>query len=300
MYLPDFTKIGSIFPFPEGLVVDIPPAENQSVQIQFDPEKGEFIATVSTAEGTDTRSATLAETMAYCDYFACQTLDLQALKLRLLETSLGFIPSFQHKVEYAYKQFFEARLKEWKSGEPNFPKDVRKKQFENGFREQILPLAQRFGFERATKASHRLVRDFGNGITVVMYFEYIKFGYGGYSVQAYYYESSFGNPENDGPYLAQVLPHFPHSTNIAMDARTPEYLEWAICDWLRTAELYLFPFLERHGTHAQILANIQAKEKLDQIRAQWGIHPMHQKAPYYFELHLNRREECRALLENKG
>lgn len=295
MYLPEIEKLGEIKFVAAELVQDIPAQENQSVQIQFDPSKSAFIAAIAAPAGTEIRPATLAETMAYCDYFACQVLDLQALKLRLLETSLGFIPSFQYKVEQTYRQFFAPKIQGWKEEKGEFPKADRKQIFEKAFSKQIIPLAQQFGFSRQTKTSYRLERDFGNGLSAIIYFEFLTFGYGGYSVQVYYYEKSFGSSE-EGQYFAQLLPHFPHSTNIAIDARNAEMLQWEIAEWVRTAELYLFPFLERHSTHAQLLANVRAMEQLMKIRAEWGMDPLHRKPAYYFEFPGNRREACLAVL----
>ena len=100
----------------------------------------------------------------------------------------------------------------------------------------------------------------------------IRFGAGYLEANVVYFDEGWGNIDEDA-YLASLTPNFPYSTNLAIKTHNASVLKHETTEWLRVMELYIVPFIERHRTHRQLVAAIEAEENVREIRAAYGIEP---------------------------
>ncbi|MGH1338062.1 MAG: hypothetical protein ACRBFS_18215 [Aureispira sp.] len=269
--------------------------EKEAVELYFDEESASFKA----ASKETVREATVLESLFYVDIIATQQLSLAALKLRLLETTLGFIPSFQYVIEQTYQRFLSSYQQSIATADPLFTSKKRKKAFDQLFKEQLLPFAKKQGLERMTKTSKRLLKQYDNGLSVVFFFEYKNFGLGAYTVSIVYFDAAIGSIADDA-YLATIGPSFPYSSNLMMSSQNATILQHDVTNWMRVMELYVLPFMHKNATHQAILNTIKRKEQLDQQRTVLGLSPRAQQAAYYFQLSKSRQEHCLQVLKEKA
>lgn len=234
------------------------------------------------------RYATHKETLTYSDIITSQNINLFELKLRLLEHSQGLIPSFQYNIEYTYKQFFERFLSQSKN--TFFKPNEMKKVFNELFKQSIIPFIEKYGFERHTKASKRVLKKLSNELTVVIYFDHKNFGYGSYSTNIVYYENIPRSIEQDD-YLATLNFRFPYSSNLMIDCQNEAFLSYSIQYWIRVMELYVLPFINKNKTITSIKQNIEKHISIDKKRLELGIKPLMRKPAYNFYIPNSKKEK---------
>lgn len=128
----------------------------------------------------------------------------------------------------------------------DFTTKERKKVFEKKFKEKILPFFENHGFERQTKTSKRLIREFDNELSLVLSFEHAS-RFGSYSITATYFDEEIGNVYDDN-YL--VMAKLRNRTFSGEDIDT---FNLAVDDWLLKQKETLIPFIEKHQTHKALL-----------------------------------------------
>ena len=285
-----------------NLFSNLPKRNEEQIQLYFDPEDNEFKAETIEEGKTKIRLATNQESVIYCDIIASQNTSLEDLKERLFETYLGFIPSFQYKIETVYQSFFKPYKDTIDVKEQAFTSKVRNKEFERIFTTIILPFAKEFGFERRTKTAKRLVKEFENGVSVFITFDYYSFGYGSYGVSVLYFDKDSSAYEKDGEPFATLQSKFPYSSNLMIASHNRNILEHDVNYWIRAMQLYLFPYIDANSNHKSILKNIENRKIIEQKREELGISKLKQKPSYYFELtsSIIRNEKLLAILKEKA
>lgn len=128
-----------------------------------------------------------------------------------------------------------------------FTTKERKKAFDQLFKEKVLPFFKTYGFARHTKTSKRLFKNFKNGLSVFLFFEYKSFGYGFYDITMSYFDEEMGNVYDDN-YL--VMGKLKTPTLEVVDANV---LNISTDKWLLDIEYVIIPFIEKHTTHKSIL-----------------------------------------------
>lgn len=253
--------------------------ETKETIIYFDDKNHQFKVK---QEGIE-RTATHTESLFYVDLVASEGMQLEALKLRLLELSLGFVPSFQYQIEYRYESFYHAFIHSIDNLDESFKTKERKKAFQQLFKKEMLPFVEKYGFQRHTKTSYRLVKNLEHGLSIFILFEYKRFGYGFYEVKVLYYDDQLGGFEADD-YLAMVGPGFPYSTGLHIKSYNKEILSFYVHRWMRIMELYLFPFIEKNTSHQAMLETLKRKSIIDEKRKELQVNKNKHEPLYYFEL----------------
>lgn len=225
------------------------------------------------------RYATHKETLTYSDIITSQNINLFELKLRLLEHSQGLIPSYQNKIEYTYKHFFDNYIKQF--DEVFFKPKERKKVFDELFNNKILPFVNNFGFTRHTKTSKRIIKNLSNDLNLVIYFDYISFGYGYYATNIVFYENKPDKIQHD-EYLVSLKFNLPYHSNTVINCQNKQLLEQSIDYWIRIADLYLFQFIQKIITVESIKDIIKKHNLINSKREALGIEKMMQKPFYNF------------------
>lgn len=123
----------------------------------------------------------------------------------------------------------------------------RKKEFDKIFKEKIVPFFKTKRFERHTKTSKRLFKDFRNGLSVFIFFEYKTFGDGFYDINIAYFDNEIGDVYND-VYLAMTQIKTP-----TINAYNLIELKSSADLWIQDINLNIIPFIETHSTHKAIL-----------------------------------------------
>lgn len=130
-----------------------------------------------------------------------------------------------------------------------FTSKERKKEFEKQFKEKILPFFKTHGFQRHTKTSKRLFKEFENQLSVFIFFEYKSFGAGFYDMTISYFDEEMGTVYDDN-YIAMANVKSP-----SIVGSNTEELGESVNDWLQEIEREIIPFIENHSTHKAILAS---------------------------------------------
>jgi len=127
----------------------------------------------------------------------------------------------------------------------------RKKEFDNIFKNKILPFFVSESFERHTKTSKRLFKDLGNELAVFIIFDYKSFGYGFYDITIVYFDAEIGNIYDDR-YLAMAKIKIP-----TIEGCNKEELNLSADLWLKEIKSRIVPFIKKHATHKSILESNQ-------------------------------------------
>lgn len=265
MYMPDRGVLGPVEPFTPA----DPPRPANFVGVRFDAEKHMFRAW---SEDEVERGATAQESLIYCDVQACSVLSLDGLKLRLLEMSYGFIPSFQYRIERHYRSHFEPYVATISDIDETFDRKTRKDTFSALFDTRIIPALAEHGFERDTPRSMRLVKRCED-VAVFVLFEHISFGSGAYQVSVVWTSDSSANFDDECA-IGELTPRFPYHTNLMIGSRNRDILAYGVEGWLRVFELYVTPFISRHLTLDDVRRWLDADRQLIADKATLACAPM--------------------------
>jgi len=260
MYLPDLSVLGGVEEFtPKNL-----PAAVEENGIYFDVETASFRA----RSESDEREATHLESLRYCEVQAGTMLSLDGLRLRILEMSYGFIPSFQYRVERVYRSHFEPLVATMKQADEVFSSKARKAEFSRLFKSEIFPRLSEHGFAadgRSTRAVRRT-----DELAVFIDFSYISFGSGSYQVSVIW----MGNPNatlDDEDTLGSLEPHFPYHSNLMLDSQNAQVLAYSVQEWLRVFDLYLAETILKYQTIEAVEAWMQRDKDLATDKARLGL-----------------------------
>ncbi len=258
MYLPDISVLGIIT---DCSPVDVPLDVAQSL-IFFDEKTASFRA----QSESDEREATWPESLRYCEVHASSGLSIDALRLRILEMSYGFIPSFQYRVEHVYRSHFKQLVADLNQDDEPFQGKGRKEEFSNLFKSLTLPSLSKHGFERDTPRAMRLVKR-SEELSVFIDFSHISFGSGAYQVSVIWMDGP-DSPFDDERLLGRLEPWFPYHSNLVIESHNPQVLAYSVKEWLRVFELYVLEYISNYRTLDEVRTWLEKDRSLcaDKVR----------------------------------
>jgi hypothetical protein len=237
VYLPDLSVLGAITEFvPSG-----PPDDAAKKNVYFDVDTQSF----RTEADAEDRAATWSESARYCEVHAAAGLSVDALRLRILEMSYGFIPSFQYQVERFYRAHFKEVVAQMEPADEAFRGKERKAEFSRLFKSEIFPRLSEHGFERDGRAT-RMVRRTAE-LEIFIDFSHISFGFGSYQVSLIWME----NPDatlDDESLIGRLELHFPFHSNLMIVSQNEQILAYSVQEWLRVFDLYLKKYISNNLT----------------------------------------------------
>lgn len=124
----------------------------------------------------------------------------------------------------------------------------RNKEFNKIYKQKILPFLEEEGFKEVTKTSKRVYKEFKNGLSVYIYFEFINFGSGFYQINIVYYDDELGKETDDGIYLAAANIKKPE-----MRGKNAIELNNSVELWLEEMKSNIISFIDQHSNHKAIL-----------------------------------------------
>ncbi len=123
----------------------------------------------------------------------------------------------------------------------------RKKAFDKLFKEKIVPFLNAHVFEQHTKTSKRMFKDFGNQLSVFIFFEFKTFGGGFYDISIAYFDEEIGDVYNDN-YLALAKIKKP-----TLRGENETELNHSAELWKEDMQTRILLFIEKYSTHKAIL-----------------------------------------------
>lgn len=289
-YVSDIQKIDS------SVVPNILDNDSGNCVVSFNSQKNTFFSTNTTWTETIKRKSSLKESLLYIEVIFLSHISLNDLKLRIYEIYLDFIPSSQYQVEWIYTHLLHSYREHLNTWEVFSSSKERKKEFLQLFHQKILPVLEKNNFTRVSNTSTRCIKDFKNGLSVVISFEHISFWSGSYSFSIAYFEELIGTYLDDN-YLALVSPNFPYSSNLAISSYNKEVLNFDIDYFLRILQLYILPFIHKNSCHKEIFDTILNTQKISDYREEIEIQKT-MKPAYFFEIPKNRENDIMQLLKN--
>lgn len=249
---------------------------------------GEITAFVPTESPADTNPfyrinlnivdpAALRENLTYCEVQAAANISIDVLKLRILEMSYGFIPSFQYQVEKFYRRLSKDVVAQMSTVDEAFRGKERRAEFSRLFHSLIFPRLSELGFEQ-DRRSMRVVRRTAE-LAVFIDFCHISFGSGSYQVSLIW----MGSPDaafDDECAIGRLEPWFPYHSNLILNSKNAQILAYSVKEWLRVFDLYLAKYVSRYQTLEEVDAWRRRNRELEADKAQLGLPPMSPRHAY--------------------
>lgn len=134
----------------------------------------------------------------------------------------------------------------------SFTTKERKKAFDRAFKDKIVLAMREHGFQRHTRTSKRLYKNFAKGLSVFIFFEFKTFGDGFYDINIVYFDEDIGDVYSD-EYIAMANIKKPE-----IEGNDLNSLNILIDSWIDKMTSTILPFIEKHSSHQAIL---QGQEK---------------------------------------